>query len=185
MKITSGNFIKRFKKGKEAAFEFVVDEYIGSVKAVVYNTLGSYNDPQLIEECINDTFVGAWENAKQFDGDPEDFRRWICTIAKFKAVDKQRTQMRVHPPSEVADLQLEVEQSAEMEFMGKETTREVLHMLSSLKELDRDIFIMKYFLEMKNEEIANHLGLTKAAVDNRLYRGKKIMQQTQIGGSYA
>ena len=73
MKITSGNFIKRFKKGKEAAFEYVVDEYIGSVKAVVYNTLGSYNDPQLIEECINDTFVGAWENARQFDGDPRTF----------------------------------------------------------------------------------------------------------------
>lgn len=185
MKITSGNFIKWFKKGKEAAFEYVVDEYIGSVKAVVYNTLGSYNDPQLIEECINDTFVGAWENAKQFEGDPEDFRRWICTIAKFKVVDKQRKEMKVHPPSDLTELHLGAEQSAEMEFMGKEKTREILRMLSTLKELDQDIFIMKYFLDMKNEEIANHLGLTKAAVDNRLYRGKKIMQQTQVGGSYA
>lgn len=185
MKITKENFIKRFKKGKEAAFEFVVDEYIGSVKAVVYNTLGSYDDLQLIEECINDAFLGAWENAKQFDGDTEDFRRWICTIAKFKAVDMQRKHARMHTPSEITDVQLESEQSAEKVFMGTETTREVLLMLSTLKELDRDIFIMKYFLDMKNEEIAIQLGLTKAAVDNRLYRGKKTIQQTQIGGSFA
>lgn len=185
MKITNENFIKRFKKGKEAAFEYVVDVYIGSVKAVVYNTLGSYNDTQLIEECINDTFLGAWDNAKQFDGDAEDFRRWICTIAKFKAVDKQRKKMRMHNPTEITDSQLKPENSAESEFMGKETTREVLILLDNLKELDRDIFIMKYFLEMKNEEIAKQLGLTKAAVDNRLYRGKKIIQQTQMGGSFA
>lgn len=185
MKITNRNFIKRFKKGNEAAFEFVVDAYIGSVKAVVYNTLGGYRDPELIQECINDTFLGAWDNAAQFDGDAEDFRRWICTIAKFKAVDQQRKQMRMHSPTEITDAHLEPEQSAETTFMGSETTREVLLMLSSLKEIDRDIFIMKYFLDMKNEEIAAHLGLTKAAVDNRLYRGKKSIQQTQIGGSFA
>ncbi|MCG3088524.1 sigma-70 family RNA polymerase sigma factor [Sporosarcina cyprini] len=185
MKITNKNFIKRFKKGKEAAFEYVVDEYIGSVKAVVYNTLGSYHDPELIQECINDTFLGAWDNAAQFNGDAEDFRRWICTIAKFKAIDKQRKQMRMHDPSEITDAHLEPVQSAETAFMGSESTREVLLLLSTLKEIDRDIFIMKYFLDMKNEEIADELGLTKAAVDNRLYRGKKKMQQTQIGGSFA
>ncbi len=32
---------------------------------------------------------------------------------------------------------------------------------------------MKYLLGMKTEEIGDKLGLTRAAIDNRVYRGKK------------
>jgi RNA polymerase sigma-70 factor (ECF subfamily) len=36
---------------------------------------------------------------------------------------------------------------------------------------------MKYFLDMQNVKIAEKLGLTKAAVDNRIYRGKQVMRK--------
>jgi RNA polymerase sigma-70 factor, ECF subfamily len=65
MKITSDNFIKHFKKGNQEALEFVIDEYIGIVKAIIFNTLKSYGDVHSIEECISDTFLGAFENARQ------------------------------------------------------------------------------------------------------------------------
>ena len=32
---------------------------------------------------------------------------------------------------------------------------------------------MKYLLGMKTEEIGDKLGLTRAAIDNRVYRGKE------------
>ncbi|MBK3493916.1 sigma-70 family RNA polymerase sigma factor [Viridibacillus sp. YIM B01967] len=183
MKITSKNFINRFKKGKEDAFEYVIDEYIGIVKAVIYNSLKSYNDPQLVEECINDAFLGAWENAIQFKGDSEDFRKWICTIAKFKAVDKQRKLSKSQIVTDIEDTQMQTVQSAEDGIIKRESTQELLQILSQLEEIDRDIFTMKYFLDMKNEDIANHLGLSKAAIDNRLYRGKKKLRQLQLKGS--
>src|SRR6185312_8400475 len=122
---------------KEDAFEFVIDEYIGIVKAIIYNSLGSYKDPQLIEECINDTFLGAWEYASQFEGNQEDFRKWICTIAKFKAVDKHRAQSKAHIATEVDDMQLDSVQSVEEEFVIKESTNELLQMMSQLEEIDR------------------------------------------------
>ncbi len=59
--------------------------------------------------------------------------------------------------------------------MKREERDELIAAISQLKENDRDIFMMKYYLELSNGEIADHLGLTKAAVDNRLYRGKKIL----------
>ena len=77
MKITRDNFIKYFKKGKESALEYVIEQYAGIVKAVVYNALKSYQDLHVIEECISDTFIGAYENAKQFEGNEEDFRKWL------------------------------------------------------------------------------------------------------------
>lgn len=175
MKITSENFIKHFKKGREQALEYVIDEYMGIIKAITYNSLKSYNDHQLIEECISDTFLGAFENARQFTGNQEDFRKWICTIAKFKAIDKQRKIASTPLVTEVEDNQIEVK-SAEEEFLSQSSTEELLKMMMTLEQVDRDIFTMKYFLNMKNKEIAQHLGVTKASVDNRLYRGKKRLQ---------
>ncbi|WP_404803505.1 sigma factor [Lysinibacillus sp. S1] len=75
MRVTDENFIKHLKKKREETLQYVIDEYMGIIKAIIYNALKSYNDPQIIEECISDTFLGAYENAKQFRGDKEDFRR--------------------------------------------------------------------------------------------------------------
>ncbi|MFJ7935407.1 sigma-70 family RNA polymerase sigma factor [Sporosarcina sp. NPDC096371] len=181
MKTTSENFIKHFKKGKEEALEYVIHEYIGIVKSIIYNSLKSYNDPQIIEECVSDTFLGAFDNARQFTGDQEDFRKWICTIAKFKAIDRQRKVANSPFMAEFEDYQFEVK-SAEEEFMVKLSSEELLKVMTTLGQVDRDIFTMKYFLNMKNEDIAQHLGVTKASVDNRLYRGKKRLQQVHLGG---
>ncbi|WP_235612340.1 sigma-70 family RNA polymerase sigma factor [Metalysinibacillus jejuensis] len=57
----------------------------------------------------------------------------------------------------------------------KQERNELLLLLSGLPELDRDIFLMKYYLQLPNNEIAQRLDLTKAAVDNRLYRGKQTL----------
>lgn len=183
MKITTENFIKHFKKGKEPALEYVIDEYAGIVKAIVYNLLQSYNDPHVIEECISDTFLGAYENAKQFSGGQEDFRKWLCTIAKFKAIDAQRKLVKQPIAAEI-ETDILTAQSAEEEFIYQSKTNELLVLMARLDEIDRDIFTMKYFLNMQNEEIATKLGLTKAAVDNRLYRGKKRLQKYRIEGAY-
>ncbi|MEK3954228.1 sigma-70 family RNA polymerase sigma factor [Psychrobacillus sp. FSL K6-1464] len=181
MKITSENFIKHLKKQREDALEYVMEEYIGIVKATIYNSLKSYNDPQSVEECINDTFLGVYDNSKQFEGDKEDFRRWICTIAKFKAIDKQRKLMKTEIATEDNEMKNSVK-SAEDEFLVRSSTQDLLKMMTQLEPLDRDIFTMKFFLNMKNEEISQHLGLTKASVDNRIYRGKKRLQQIRLGG---
>ena len=183
MKITSDNFIKHFKKGKERALEYVIDEYAGIVKAIIYNSLQSYNDAHVVDECMSDTFLGAYENAKYFSGEQEDFRKWICTIAKFKAIDAQRKLMKQPIATEIEADILTV-QSAEEEFMIQSTTNELLVLMAKLDEVDRDIFTMKYFLNMQNQEIASKLGLTKAAVDNRLYRGKKRLQKFRVEGAY-
>ena len=36
---------------------------------------------------------------------------------------------------------------------------------------------MKFFLGLKTDEIAKKLGLTIASIDNRVYRGKKKLNQ--------
>jgi len=177
--VTEKNFIIRLKKKREDGMIYVIDEYLGLIKGIVVNKLETLDDKGLIDECINDVLLNIWENAKQFKGEPEDFRKWLSVVAKYTAVDCFRKQVRIKNKEqpmytfpEMGSLNDTVD-----ELILKEEVKELLSLIDSLGKEDREIFMMKYFLDMQNVKIAEKLGLTKAAVDNRIYRGKQVMRK--------
>ena len=147
-----------------------------------------------IEECINDVFFAIWEHADQFNGEEADFKKWVYRIAKYKAIDYYRrlakTQGKVIPFCEEEGLHKAYQgeqpghltgsfQTSPIEniVLDKEQKEEVLKLIRTLEPLDQQIFILKYFLEMKSVEIGKQLHLSQTAVDNRLYRGKKKLDK--------
>ncbi|MFJ7637732.1 sigma-70 family RNA polymerase sigma factor [Peribacillus sp. NPDC097225] len=186
MKSTEQNFIQRLQNQKEDALEYIVDTYLPLIKGVAHKVLSPIKNDGVIEECINDIFLSIWENSNKFRGNSTDFRKWICAIAKFKAIDYYRKATRkVEFTSE--HMGVNTEKSVEDELILLEERNELLQLIELLEPLDRDIFIMKYFLGFKNEDISIKLGVTKASIDNRIYRGKKKLNQKaarlKLGGS--
>ena len=176
MKSSSTNFVSRLKKQKEDALEYIIDAYMPLVKTIATKILHNMKRPD-IDECINDVFLTVWQNAHQFQGDTQDFKKWIGMITKYRAIDRYR-QAEKQIAREQSDTPLEQKASplqTDVSVLKLEEKNEVLFAISQLKEMDRDIFMMKYYLGLSNSEIADNLGLSKAAVDNRLYRGKKIL----------
>lgn len=51
----------------------------------------------------------------------------------------------------------------------------------NLSKNDQEIFLLKYYLGYSNGEIAEIFGLSKSAVENRLYRGKLKLTE-ELGG---
>lgn len=176
MRANDSNYIKRLKSRKEDAMEFVVDKYLPLVKGVTYKVLSSTYNEVAIEECINDVFLSVWENISKFNGDDKEFKSWICAIAKYRAIDYYR---KASKNLEIAVDKIDEGQSnsAEEEVIIKEDKNEVMKLIDTLEPMDRDIFIMKFFLGEKNEDIARKFNVTKAAIDNRVYRGKKRLRE--------
>lgn len=179
MKSTDHNFIKRLKRQKEDALEYAVDKYLPLVKGITYKVLSPLGNPGLVDECINDVFLTIWHHANQFEGDTDDFRKWLCVVTKFKAIDTYRKANKRVEVEIVGtnDLDVGSSPSVENEVLVTEHKNELLKLMCGFEEIDRDIFMMKFFLDMTSEEIAKNIGLTKAAVDNRIYRGKKRLKQ--------
>ncbi|WP_153732837.1 sigma-70 family RNA polymerase sigma factor [Sporosarcina obsidiansis] len=174
MKSTEKNFIRRLKRKKEDAIEYVVDVYLPVVKAVVFKVLGPLQTDAEMDECISDVFLSVWEHSNQFEGESADFKKWICMVAKYKAIDQyRRMDKRRNREQGMDEIPFVSESNVTGILLAKEEQEELLLAMSKLTEMDRDIFTMKYFLDMTNSEIAESLCVTKAAVDNRLYRGKK------------
>lgn len=178
MRVNNSNYIKQLKSGKEAALEFIVDKYLPLVKGIVNKVLLPTGDSYFIEECINDVFLSVWDNSSKFSGEDTDFRRWICVIAKFKAIDYYRkSKKNMNIAVEVIE-ELQVN-SAEEEFLTKEEENQLIKLINQLEQIDRNIFVMKFFLGESSEDIAKKLNMSKAAIDNRIYRGKKKLRDNK------
>ena len=67
--------------------------------------------------------------------------------------------------------------SLENEAQRKEL-RQILHeVIALLGEPDNKVFLYKYFLCMKNKEIANCLQISEKKTENILYRGKGKLKE--------
>lgn len=179
MRCNSKNFVIRLQKQKEDALEYVIEDYSALVNAIAYKVLSGIS-MDAIDDCVNDVFLAVWQNAGQFKGEPEDFKKWIGMITKYKAIDIFRKLDKQQAREQGDDL---IEQKSKYEdlqeqLVKKEEKKDLLLAISKLENIDRDIFMMKYYLQLSNIEIAEALNLSKAAVENRLYRGKKKLATT-------
>ncbi|OAA91028.1 sigma-70 family RNA polymerase sigma factor [Clostridium coskatii] len=179
MKINETNYIEKLKKGDEKALDYIVDQHLPLVKGTVRKILMQFNDSGLIEECINDVFLSVWNNADKFKGKVEDFKKWIFAISKFKAIDYYRTKIK---GAEVVLDTIEIlgETSAEDELVILENKNEIMRLIDDLEPVDRKIFVLRFILGYKSTEIAEKLNITKAAVDNRIYREKRKLRKKLI-----
>ncbi|MFD1020421.1 sigma-70 family RNA polymerase sigma factor [Thalassobacillus hwangdonensis] len=186
MKSNKENFIKRLQSGKEDALDYIVDQYLSLVQVVISKVLSPLNREGIIEECVNDVFLSVWENAKKFKGDRDNFKSWLCSIARYKAIDYYRKTVKNFEIT-VDQLEKSNEKSLEDEIIQLENKKELLILIRGMKPVDQKIFIMKYFLGYSTDEIAAKLSMTKGSIGNRLYRGKrelsKRIENLNIGGS--
>ncbi|MHC6178444.1 sigma-70 family RNA polymerase sigma factor [Clostridium sp. JNZ X4-2] len=184
MKSNERNYIKRLKRRHEDALDYIVDQYLSLAKGTILKILGQFNDSGFIEECINDVFLSVWNNADKFNGETEDFKKWIFAISKYKAIDYYRTKIR-HKKAEVLLETIESldDISAENELIILENKNETMRLIDALEPMDRKIFVLKFLLGYKAAEIAAKLNITKAAVDNRIYRGKLKLRKRSSGSN--
>ena len=173
------DFIPRLKRQDEQALDYLIDTYMPFLKGICQHVLLKSCGFHVAEECLNDVLMTIWQKSHKFDGDREDFRKWAGTLAKYKAIDVYRQQQKRLQREAVTD---EVRNDGtahdtEVIVLNNESRNEMLYRLHELTETDRDLFLMKYYLDLSNGEIAEALGITLSAVENRLYRGKKKLVQ--------
>jgi len=179
IKSNKENYIRRLKRKKEDALEFVIDNYLGLVKGCVSKVLVPISQREAIDECVNDVFLSIWNHVDQFQGDEDSFRKWVYRIARCKAIDYYRKLSKQKEMSFEENLDFGEEMSSEQQVIVNEDKEELLKLIGILDSVDQKIFVMKYFMEIESEKIGKQLGLSRTAVDNRLYRGKHKLKKLE------
>ena len=185
MGVTENNFIKKIKLKNPQAMDFLVDKYGRLLYTVIYKTLGKFNDNGILEECMNDVLINIWENIDKYsgenninlEGEERKFKNWICVIARYKSIDyyrklaNEKHVIHFEECSEVSDF------SIEESLILKEQKEELYNHINEMDDIDRKIFIMRYYLEQSIEDIADSLKLSKSSIYTRLSRGRSQLKR--------
>ena len=153
--------ISRLKQGDLTGLESLVNRY--QVRAVHAAYLILY-DRALAEDVVRTAFVKVAERAQQFD-EERPFAPWFFRIVindALQAIRKQKRTVSMEEQSENAAAQLAQwliapDTHPEQLLEEKETRRMILNAVQSLPPAQRQVVVMRYFLEMSEADMSTDM----------------------------
>ena len=143
------------------AFECIVKEYSEQLYWQIRRMVLSHDDAN---DLLQNTFIKAWTNIDYFRGDAK-ISTWLYRIALNECLtfmNKQRATTQLS----IEDVQAEMldKMETDLYFDGDETQKIFLKAVHALPEKQQMVFNLKYFKEMKYEEISEILGTSIGAL---------------------
>ena len=193
--------VQRLLERDPDALETLIFRYSREVFYFIRLVLDGIGVTQDAEECVNDLFVAVWQEIDTFDPERGTLRTWLTMRAKYIALDRRRQLCRRQTHNlQSADenrqwtsadggwggydndnrVALPPHPEFSMEHLLEQSERreELRLALATLPELDRYLIIQRYFKFASTEELATKTGLTRHAVDTRLWRARKSLRET-------
>ncbi len=153
----------------ERAIEETDFKYKKYLVTIIYNVVGDKND---CEECLNDTYLGAW-NAMP-PNMPESLKAFLCVIARRCAIKRyHKNSKKSVVPSEMTSSLTELESClSEDDGMNEFDAEQLGHVISNfvrgLPERRQFIFISRYYVAEPIDKIAKDLNLSVSTVNKEL-----------------
>lgn len=176
MKVTEHTVDIELKKRNPLALEFVMDHYGSAIYNLIQRILGDIARKEDVEECTSDAFVAVWHKIDEYDQAKGSFRTWLLILAKYKALDYRRKLRRL-PATETLDIDPPDDSELEEKLLSQEALKEAVRIVNTLQEPDRSLFYKRYFYYETLDQLALQYGLTKKAVENRLFRCRSSLKQ--------
>lgn len=169
-------FVRKAKRGDEAAFRELVSRYHDKLRLYLRHLTLAGDE---CEDILQEVFVKAFRALSRFDG-RRRFSPWIYRIAHNESINylKRKSRRRLVSWEDIASSRDELgaageSETPEEEWMRKEAQDDVHRALGNLPEKDRELIVLRYFLEKPYAEIAEILGAPENTVASRLHRAKE------------
>lgn len=160
------------------AFDTLVSEYSEPLYWHIRKMVVSHNDAN---DLLQNVFMKAWKNIHNFRGDAK-LSTWLYKIAvneslNFLNHERQKRELSDDSADEFILNNIESDEY----FDGDAVQLKLQQAIASLPEKQRIVFNMKYFDEMKYEEISEILGTSVGALKASYHHAvKKIVAKMEI-----
>lgn len=155
--------IAQYRNGSEAAFDTLVDRYQSKVFTTIYLIV---KDQEIAEDLLQDVFVKVVQTIHSDRYSEEGkFQPWLMRIAHNLAIDHFRKSKR-YPTILMEDgsnlfnsLQF-AESSVEEHRVKEETLEMVKRLIEELPEAQKEVLVMRHYLDLSFQEIADQTGVS-------------------------
>ena len=167
-------FIKKLKKKDLKALDYLVENYSNVIFKYCNGVL---NNRELSKECVNDVIFKVWNNIDSFDRDGEKFIVWVLAISRYTAIDMLRRESKYYNASDISEIAVASNRTVEKELIDDENIQEVKKEIDNMSDVDREIFLRKFFDDESSVDIGTSLGVTEKFVNLRIFRGRKKLKE--------
>lgn len=160
--------------GNPKTYDFLINEYSKLLWVIASGVLKDVGSREDIEDCVAESFTYLWEHPEKYDHKRGSIKSYLCLIAKSKAIDKVRKINKTITLPYDEDLNAETD-DIEKALVNKQIIDDIYNFAKNLKQMDSEIFLLRYFYQLKPREIADKLNITAKEVSNRLYYSRKSL----------
>ena len=177
MKANENNYVELIKKRREEGLLYVIDTYGSLLYSIVRRRL--FTAPDRVDECMNDIFLGIWENINSFDGEKGSFEGWAAGVARLEAIDMLRRIQRElrFQAVPLEGVEIPQEDVSLLELTELELSGETKKILECLNPKDRELFCRIFMGEEEPEKAGAALGISRDNVYVRIFRGKQKIRR--------
>lgn len=175
--LSDAEIVSLFQARDETAISAVCRKF-GSYCGTVVK--GILTNPQDAEECLNDTWMKAWESIPPHE--PTNLGAFLATLAKNISLNRYReTHAKKRGCGEISLVLEELTEcsshsNVEKAYEHKLLVEAVNDFLRSLPSDKRDIFVLRYWFCLSTKEIAKKIGaLNKNSVSVTLLRTRRAL----------
>jgi len=167
--------------GSREAFRQIVERHQTLVCSLAYGATGNVSRSQ---DLAQETFLAAWKDLPGLR-EPGKLRAWLCGIVRH-AIQKSHRRTAADPVANAAPLEeaQEVPASGALPCDQAITREEEALVWRSLEQIPvnyREPLVLFYRQHQSIEEVAAALELSADTVKQRLFRGRKLLQEEVRG----
>ena len=152
-----------YRNGNEDAFNLLVDRYHSKVFTTIFLIV---KDQDVAEDLLQDVFVKVLHtlNSDKYNEEGK-FQPWVMRIAHNLAIDHFRKAKRyptilLEDGSNLFNSLSFAEDSSEEQRIKEETLVWVRNLIDELPEAQKEVVIMRHYLDMSFQEIAEQTGVS-------------------------
>ena len=170
------NFIKELidPRTQNTAFQKLLREYQKPLYQIIRNIVIDHDDAH---DVLQNTFIKVFQNITKFKGDSKLFS-WVYRIATNEAITFINNKAKRSKLTS-AELQSKLVDNLQSDvyFEGDEIQLKLQKALVLLPEKQQLVFKMKYFEELKYEEISEILGTSVGALKASYFHAVKKIEE--------
>jgi RNA polymerase sigma-70 factor (ECF subfamily) len=175
--------VEKVLRRDENAYSELYDRYRRPIYAIAYRIIQNSQDAQDITQEI---FIKIFRSLSIWDPEKAKFSTWLFRLAANHAIDCWRAKRRrlesqfPGESTEKADWRTRIGDAIRSpygEVEQKENVETIRQCTDSLPELQKKVFVLRYFHDLKLGEIAEMEGCSLGTVKTSLFRGTQAVRR--------
>ncbi len=128
------------------------------------------------DDIASETWLQVVRDMDRFRGSSDDFRRWLFTVGRHRAIDAARSRLRRRVSATPLDADgLADDQLVEDQVLDGLSVRHAIKLLSRLPREQADAVALRVIAGLETAAVAGVLGKSPGAVRVSLHRGLRTL----------